>query len=163
MRCDDDINCAETDDLPVRSADFIIEGQLAVGNFGAASHRGYLRDLGINSVVGLTRTLQGVTPATLGVAAIAVHPMEDGAGNVLDDLRAAVDSITRLVKSRPPVLVHCHAGRSRSVIATAAYLCRARGYDPEAAIAKVATVREVAVAPQLKDLLTAYYNGDCRE
>ena len=65
----------------------------------------------------------------------------------------AVDALERLAQDCPPVLVHCHAGRSRSAVVVAAYLMRVRRIGPAEAVAAVAAVRDVAVTPALVRLL----------
>ena len=67
--------------------------------------------------------------------------------------RYAVDDLRRLVQLQPPVLVQCHAGRSRSAVVVAAYLMHARKLEPEEAVAAVAAKREINVTPALVELL----------
>ncbi len=53
----------------------------------------------------------------------------------------------------PPVLVQCHAGRSRSAVVMAGYLVAVRGINPEAALHFVAEKRQIAVTAGLERLL----------
>ena len=64
-----------------------------------------------------------------------------------------VDTVTRLVASHPPVLVHCHAGRSRSVVVVAGHLMRCRGLQPHEALQWVTAKREAEVTRGLEALL----------
>jgi protein-tyrosine phosphatase len=67
--------------------------------------------------------------------------------------RFAIDDLKRLTASNSPVLVQCHAGRSRSAVVVAAHLMEAGGLNPEMAIALVASKREINVSPALLELL----------
>ena len=64
-----------------------------------------------------------------------------------------MDYLSELVNATPPVLVQCHAGRSRSAVVVAGYLVTARGIDPEEALNFVALKRQIAVTPGLERLL----------
>ena len=86
---------------------------------------------------------------------VYAFPMIDGGGNppaVLDD---AVSTATELVEDGQRVLVHCHAGQSRSVCVLAGVLMRREGLGADAAIGVVGAQREIHVAPELRRLLIA--------
>jgi protein-tyrosine phosphatase len=68
-------------------------------------------------------------------------------------LRFAVDDLRRLAASHGPVLVQCHAGRSRSAVVVAALLMQALGIGVGEAVARVTAKREVNITPALVDLL----------
>lgn len=51
-------------------------------------------------------------------------PLIDGSGNTRESIEEAIDVIAGLVSSGDKILVHCHAGRSRSVCIVAAYFVR---------------------------------------
>jgi len=91
----------------------------------------------------------------LGVQRIEIIPLEDGPGNDPKLLRSAVEILEHLAMKAAPVLVHCHAGRSRSVVVVAAYLMRTSGLDADAALAQVAAKKEIAITPGLERLLDA--------
>jgi protein-tyrosine phosphatase len=82
-----------------------------------------------------------------------VVPLEDAAGNDPRLFRRAVEALEDLARQAGPVLVQCHAGRSRSAVVVAGYLMRSQGLDAEQALARVAARREVAVNPALEQLL----------
>lgn len=132
--------------------DWITE-QIAIGNHVEASDVEVLRKESIASVLGLTRTLAGLEPAKLGLKEIEVFPLEDGHGNDSRIFRQAVEALVRLVRDAPPVLVHCHAGRSRSAVVVAGYFMKARQLNPEEALACVAAKRTIAVSAGLEKLL----------
>jgi len=58
----------------------------------------------------------------------------DGANDDTTFARA-VNTLQRMLEMHPRVLVHCHAGRSRSVAVVAAYMTHHTGISPEAALA----------------------------
>jgi protein-tyrosine phosphatase len=77
----------------------------------------------------------------------------DGAGNEQGPSGWVVAALEGLVRDHPPVLVHCHAGRSRSVVAVAAFLARTLHLRPADAVARVAARRVVCITPEFEDLL----------
>ena len=149
---DDDGKDHELDDV-VRSMTWIVEGKIAVGNFGAASDPEFLRRYGFRSVLGLTGTLSGKKAADLGLDALEVMLLVDGPGNDLRTFTRAVETLRDFAERHPPVLVHCHAGRSRSVVVTAAYLKGVHRLDGEEALSLVTQKREASVTPALLGLL----------
>ncbi len=141
------------DDGPIRSLSWIFESRLAIGNFGAAQDAEFLKRHGIRSVLGLTDHLSGKTAEETGLERLLVKPLIDGAGNSPDQLVRIVDELAELVEKHPPVLVHCHAGRSRSVVVVAGYLVRTHGMRPDDSIALIAARRDIAVSAELVALL----------
>jgi protein-tyrosine phosphatase len=132
--------------------DWVTE-HVAVGNYLEAQDVDLLRRQGIRAVLSLDRTLQGRAPADLGLAAIAAVPLEDARGNDPRLFRRAVDALLDLARDHAPVLVQCHAGRSRSAVVVAGYLMLSGGIEPDEALAQVAAKREVAVTPGVEALL----------
>ena len=65
----------------------------------------------------------------------------------------AILDLERLCQASPPVLVQCHAGRSRSAAIVAGYLMRAHELSPVDAMARVAAKREINITSALVDLL----------
>jgi protein-tyrosine phosphatase len=138
--------------------DWVAEG-VAVGNYLVAQDADLLREQGVRSVLCLDRTLQGRQAAELGLQAIEVVPLDDGPGNDPRLFRMAVDALTTLARENGPVLVQCHAGRSRSAVVAAGYLMRALGIEQEEALARVAQARDIAVSPGLERLLESLREG----
>lgn len=132
--------------------DWITE-KIAIGNYLEAQDEELLRSEAVVSVLGLDRTLQGRAPADLGLERIEIIPLEDRAGNDPRLFRRAVDALARFVREAPPVLVHCHAGRSRSAIVVAGHLMVSLGITAEDALALVVAKREIAVTEGLERLL----------
>ena len=105
------------------------------------------------SALSLDGTLYGKEPADYGLRRIEVVQLEDAPGNEPRRFRLAVEYLDELVREAPPVLVQCHAGRSRSAVVVAGYLAQLRGIDPQEALDLVAEKRPIAVTPGLERLL----------
>ena len=132
--------------------DWITE-DVAIGNYLEAQDVALLTQHGVRSAVSLDGTLTVKHTAELGLAEIASYRLIDGAGNDLRLFRLAVDDLHRLVRLQPPVLVQCHAGRSRSAVVVAAYLMQVWAIAPEEALAAIAAKRDLNVTPALVNLL----------
>ncbi len=130
-----------------------ITDTIAIGNYLDALDADLLRREKIASALSLDAVLYGKEPSEYGLKRIEVVPLEDALGNEPRLYRLAVDYLRELVQVAPPVLVQCHAGRSRSAVVVAGYLATARGIDPEEALRFVASKREIAVTPGLERLL----------
>jgi protein-tyrosine phosphatase len=130
-----------------------ITDEVAIGNYLEAQDATLLKQSGIRSVVSLDGTLSAKHAAELGLIELALYRLIDGAGNDLRVLGFAIDDLLRLARTRSPVLVHCHAGRSRSAVVAAGYLMRLHGIGPAEAIAAIAAKREINVTPALVELL----------
>jgi len=96
-----------------------ITDQVAIGNYLEAQDPALLRQHRFRSVMSLDGTLAADDADRLGVGAVVALRLIDGAGNDLRVVRRAVESLGELVRSHATVLVHCHAGRSRSVVIVA--------------------------------------------
>jgi hypothetical protein len=132
--------------------DWITDG-VAIGNYLEAQDPELLRRHGFRSVLSLDGTLVSDDASRLGVSAVEACRLIDGAGNDLRVFRRAVEALGKLAKSHAPVLVHCHAGRSRSVAVVAGHLANTLSISAEEAIAQVTAKREVNVTPALEELL----------
>lgn len=65
----------------------------------------------------------------------------DGPGNKQSEFDAAVSCVQSAIESGSRVLVHCVAGRSRSVVVAAAAISRARNMPFDVALGRVRLVR----------------------
>lgn len=128
---------------------------ICVGNYLDAQDVIRHRAEGIRSLVCLDGKLRNVEASAMGLEELEAFELKDGPGNDLGIFRRVVETIGRLAKLRPKLLVQCHAGRSRSVIAVAAQLMRTQGLDWKAAIQFVAERREVEISPGMYGLLLA--------
>ena len=109
-----------------------------------------LREAGIVSVVSLGPHAHGGRCGTAGASKCRGGALEDGPGNDPRLFLQAVEALERLVCKSRPVLVQCHAGRSRSVVVVAGYLMRSLGIEAGEALDRVAAKRPVAVTPGLE-------------
>jgi hypothetical protein len=130
-----------------------ITDQVAIGNHVEARDAGLLRQRGIRSVLSLDGSLDPSDAECLGVEAVAAFDLIDGAGNDPGVLGLAVLALEDLLRAHAPVLVHCHAGRSRSVVVVAGFLARSLRIGPAEAVARVAEKRVVCITPEFEELL----------
>jgi hypothetical protein len=138
-----------------------ITDQVAIGNHAEAQDADLLREQGVRSVLSLDGSLAPGDARHLGVAAVVAFDLIDGTGNEPGALGRAVAALQGLLRAYPPVLVHCHAGRSRSVIVVAGLLARTLRIGPTEAIARVAARRVVCISPEFEELL--YEHDWCAE
>jgi hypothetical protein len=132
--------------------DWITEN-IAIGTHAEARDLVLLRNAGFGSILSLDGSLNGRKPCDLGVKAIAVVSLKDGPGNSPETFLRAVNTVERLARSYPPVLVQCHAGRSRSPIVVAGYLVKTLDIFPHEALARVGAKRELKISEGLLRLL----------
>lgn len=130
-----------------------ITDAVAIGNFREARDAALLARHAFRSAVSLDGTLDAADAEALGLAEVAAYRLIDGPGNDVRLFRRAVADLARLAAAHPPVLVQCHAGRSRSVAVVAGYLMGVRGVEPDKAVAAVAARRAINVTPELVELL----------
>lgn len=76
-------------------------------------------------------------------------PLLDGPGNPPWMLRAAVEAVAGLLRSRTPTLVACGAGMSRTPVITAAAVARLRGCSLVEGLAVAASSGIADVSPGL--------------
>ena len=130
-----------------------ITDKVAIGNYLEAQDTVLLKQHAFRSVVSLDGTLVAQHAEQFQLSEIASYRLIDGAGNDLRLFRLAIGDLRRLVRLHSPVLVQCHAGRSRSAAIVAGYLMSAHQLDTETAIAAVAAKREINITPALVQLL----------
>lgn len=130
-----------------------VEKDIAIGNYLEAKDAELLRKEAIASGLSLDGTLSGVIAASVGLKRIEVVKLDDGPGNDIRLFTSAINALESLIREAPPVLVQCHAGRSRSVVVVAGYLMRKLGIDARTALLRVSEKREVAITPGLEALL----------
>lgn len=148
-----------------------ITPEVAIGNYVDAQSIGVLREF--RSVLGLTPTLRDLRLrrrdtialfqemihdehqrdaveadftdlfAELHAKRIETFDLVDGPGNDSHVFCRAVETLTELARDAPPVLVHCHAGRSRSAVVVAGYLMRTRKLTATDALNYVDARRDV--------------------
>lgn len=124
-----------------------ITDEVAIGNYLEAQDAALLKQSRIRSVVSLDGTLSTKHAVELGLAEVAAYRLIDGAGNDLRVLGFAIDDLLRLTRTQSPVLVHCHAGRSRSAIVVAGYLMKRHSIASAEAIAAIARPSARSTSP----------------
>ena len=132
-----------------------ITDEIAITNFVSAHDPAVLAAHGVRAVLCLDRDLAGDPAARRGVECVRLVHLTDG-DNPTAAFREAVAALAELVASHERVVVHCRAGRSRSVAVVAAYLTRAQRLTADAALAEVRTLRESAVAVELIRLVEGF-------
>src|SRR3954471_8323659 len=95
-----------------------ITDKIWIGNYLDAKDQSMLAKAGIQSILCLDGCMAGGRPAEWGVGGGEVVELIDGAGNPPAKFLRAVRLLGELVVAHAPVLVHCHAGQSRSAAVT---------------------------------------------
>lgn len=80
-------------------------------------------------------------------------PLVDGAGNDPRQVAEAVRFIADVCDAGEKVLVHCHAGRSRSVAVVARYLVEHQGMSAATALGLIARKRAIYLSDGIEELL----------
>ncbi len=130
-----------------------ITDRIAIGNFEDAQDLKALNATGIRSILCLNGLLRERSPESCGVEVLRVFDLRDGPGNDPYLFEQAVKTVGKFVRDAPNLLVHCHAGRSRSVVVVAGHLMRTEGFSMDEAIALIARHREIALTPGITELL----------
>jgi predicted protein tyrosine phosphatase len=138
-----------------------ITDTIAIGNFIDAEDRATREAAGIRSILCLNGLLQGCKPADCGVEALTCFNLTDGSGNDPWIFGRAVKIVVHYALQHPKLLVHCHAGRSRSVMVVACHLVRQNAWDLRQAVAFIHAKRPETVPPE--ELLSVWdVNNDGR-
>ena len=115
-----------------------ITGQVAIGNFLDAQAENLSGT--VDAVLCLLYKCCDVDHAELDILCL---PLIDGPGNNPRYIAAAVGYINDMVSSGDRILVHCHAGRSRSVCVVAKYLMEYKGLSQREAVELIKSKREI--------------------
>ena len=133
--------------------DWITE-EIAIGNYLESQDEALVAHHGFKSVLSLDGSMLKLEPSCSPFSEVRAYSLIDGAGNDPDLFLRILKTLSILVRDHSPVLVHCHAGRSRSVVVVAAFLMRRAGLDASAALDQVRAKREVALTSGIEGLLT---------
>lgn len=119
---------------------------LAIGNYLDA------RDPGdaVDAILCLDSRCRHATDAAIE---IFTCPLADGPGNSAHSVQRAIDYICEVVAGQGRLLVHCHAGRSRSVCVVARYFMCTEGLTKEQALSRIRTVRATYLSPGIEEIL----------
>jgi len=80
-------------------------------------------------------------------------PLSDGAGNDKRSFDEAIAFLDDVVSRGEKVLVHCHAGRSRSVCIVARYFMLKHNMTSQQALEMIALKREIYLSPGIEEIL----------
>jgi protein-tyrosine phosphatase len=83
-------------------------------------------------------------------------PLVDGPGNDPRAVSEAVSYLSEVVNEGRRILVHCHAGRSRSVVIVARHLMANQLMTPERALELIHAKREIYLSPGIDQLLSLH-------
>ena len=131
-----------------------ITDTIAIGNFMDAQDHAALQEAGIRSILCLNGLLSGLQPDDLGVEAMTCFNFTDGSGNNPQLFERAVKIVGRYAQQNPKLLVHCHAGKSRSVMVVASHLVRQHQWDLREALEFIQAKRPEIMHPE--DLLAIW-------
>ena len=132
-----------------------ITDTIGIGNYVDARNSDLRRAEGIRSIICLDAELADPNESDLDLDAIELYGLMDGPGNDPEIFRRAVKMVGELARDCPKLLVHCRAGRSRSVVVVAGHLMQANGWVSQQAIDYIAGRREIALTPGIEGLLRA--------
>lgn len=118
-----------------------ISDEIAITNVVSANNAEVLETLGI--FPGQILCLDRKSQARYGLDGRQVVSLVDG-DNPAEDFTRAVDALEGMIRRNGRTLVHCHAGRSRSLVVVAGYLVRHRNFTPEDALNLVKSKRPCA-------------------
>jgi hypothetical protein len=131
-----------------------ITDTIAIGNFTDAVDHAAIMTAGIRSILCLNGLLSDRQPGDCGVEALTCFNFIDGSGNDPWLFERAVTTVGQYAKQSPKVLVHCHAGKSRSVMVVASHLVRQNGWDLPYALEFIQAKRPEIMYPE--DLLAIW-------
>ena len=132
-----------------------ITDRVAITNFFSAHRREVLAEARVEAILCLDEEVRGDEAADRGVACIRVVHLQDGE-NEMVLFEEAVATLDELLGTYQRVVVHCRAGRSRSVAVVAAHLKQSRGWNAEEALGLVKARRDSAIAPELVRLVERF-------
>ena len=130
-----------------------ITDKIWIGNYLDAKDRMALADAGIRSMLCLDGCMTGVKAMELGVDRVEVVELIDGSGNPPEKFLRAVRLLRDLAVKHAPVLVHCHAGQSRSAAVVCKYFMQEEGNSLADAMRRITSKRRVAIIPGLQEAL----------
>lgn len=124
-----------------------MEYDVYIGDIEDAGDHDAILDAGISTVVKLTnREPEEGYPKEVEVFRL---PMMDGPRNEKETFNRAVKTVEELLRDGESVLVHCAAGKSRSVTVTAAALSVVEGNSFEESLEAVRRCRDINAHPAL--------------
>lgn len=130
-----------------------ITDKIWIGNYLDAKDRAALTNAKIRSILCLDGCMSGANTDELGVERVEILELIDGAGNPPERFLRAVRLLRDLVSKHAPVLVHCHAGQSRSAAVVCKYFMQEEGNSLSDAMRRITSKRRVAIIAGLQEAL----------
>lgn len=97
--------------------------------------------------------MAGKSAGEVGVESVEVVELIDGAGNAPEKFLRAVRLLKELIANHSRVLVHCHAGRSRSAAVVCKFFMQQDGNGLAEAMKRITAKRRVAIVAGLQEAL----------
>ena len=130
-----------------------ITDDILIGNYLDAQDLDSIQGEGVRSIIGLNGESYRLDYLAHGVTETKVFDLIDGAGNDPAVFLRAVDTLKHYRHSNAPVLVHCHAGKSRSVTVVAVHLMRDLGMSLIEAMELISSRRDIHITPGMQEAL----------
>ena len=130
-----------------------ITNSIWIGNYLDARDTSGLAKAGIKSILCLDGCMAGAKEEVAGVERIDVVELIDGAGNPPEKFLRAVRLLKELSAKHAPVLVHCHAGQSRSAAVVCKFFMKEEGNTLNDAMRRITTKRRVSIIAGLQEVL----------
>src|SRR5882724_7800963 len=130
-----------------------ITDDIWIGSFVDANDRNALCREGIHSILCLDGCQREIKADKLGVKQIEVVELVDGRGNRPEVFLRAVGLLKSLTTKHSPVLVHCHAGQSRSAAVVCKFFMKEKGDSLGQAMKRITAKRKVAIVAGLQEAL----------
>ncbi len=130
-----------------------ITDSIFIGNYLDAQDLDGLSRHGIKSILSLNGERYELAYGEVGIVKAKVFNLLDGAGNDPAIFLRAVDTLAHFRRVAAPVLVHCHAGQSRSAVVVAVHFMRDEGMDLAEAMERISAKRSVRVTAGLQEAL----------
>jgi protein-tyrosine phosphatase len=132
-------------EVNIKAMDWITEN-IAIGNYLDAEQP----DDKVDAILCLKENCCNEDNSDYDIVAI---PLIDGSGNDPRAFNDAVDFIDDVVSSGKKILVHCHAGRSRSVCIVARYFMVKHNLTVHQALQKIQAKREIYLSTGIEEIL----------
>lgn len=129
-----------------------ITDNIWIGNYLDAKDKSALAWAGIRSILCLDGCLAGTAAEKAGVDRVEIVELIDGAGNSPETFLRAVRLLREMVLRHAPVLVHCHAGQSRSAAVVCKYFMQ-QGDSLAEAMRRITSKRRIAIIAGLQEAL----------
>jgi hypothetical protein len=130
-----------------------ITDKIWIGNYLEAKDRAALASAGIRSILCLDGCIAGMEAEELGVERVEVVELIDGSGNPPEKFLRSVRLLRDLIAQHAPVLVHCHAGQSRSAAVVCKFFMQEEGNSLADAMRRITCKRRVAIIAGLQEAL----------